>query len=67
MKVTSIVRECAMRAITAPREPLQSCRVLMIQEMMLDVATTIAATQPEIVATQTKPTGARAARSRAYR
>ena len=62
MKVTHIVSEGERKTVNASRKLVEKCRALMNQEMMLDVAATVAATQPEIEATQTKPTGARAAR-----
>ncbi len=44
----------------APRELLELCRMLVYQEMMLDVAATIAATQAE-TAPAMKPAAARLA------
>jgi len=43
--------------MNAPQELLESCWTLVDQEMMLDVAATIAATQPELATTLTKPAG----------
>lgn len=58
MKAISNVGECEGKAMNAPRELLESCWMLVDQEMMLDVAATVAATQPDIAATLTKPVGA---------
>ena len=55
MKAISNVGECEGKAVNAPQELLESCWMLVDQEMMLDVAATIAATQPDIAATLTKP------------
>lgn len=48
------VSECETKPVNASRKLVEKCRALMNQEMMLDVAATIAATQPESGATQTK-------------
>ena len=58
MKAILNVEECEGKAMNAPRELLESCWMLVDQEMMLDVAATVAATQPDIAAILTKPVGA---------
>lgn len=57
MKATSNVGDGERKAMNAPQELLESCWTLVDQEMMLDVAATIAATQPELAATLPKPAG----------
>jgi len=49
--------------VNAPKNLLESCWMLVDQDMMLDVAATIAATQPEIVAVPMRPEAVRPALS----
>jgi hypothetical protein len=49
MNINSVVCEVE-QPMTAPKELLAACWMLIDQEMLLDVAATIAATEPEIVA-----------------
>ena len=58
MKAIFNVGECEGKAMNAPQELLESCWMLVEQDMMLDVAASIAATQPEIAATLTRPDAA---------
>jgi hypothetical protein len=59
MKVAFVVGNSERKPMNAPDQLLESCWKLADQEMMLDVAATIAATQPEIATMLTTPAGAR--------
>jgi len=58
MKMVSVVGDGERKTVRAPEELLESCWTLADQEMMLDVAAIMAATQPEIAAALTIPAGA---------
>jgi hypothetical protein len=53
MTTDSVVRDVEEQ-MNAPKELLDACWLLVDQETMLDVAATIAATQPEVTATPVK-------------
>jgi hypothetical protein len=53
MMTDSVVRDVEEK-MNAPKELLDECWLLVDQETMLDVAATMAATQPEITATPVK-------------
>lgn len=50
MKMSSVVQVATMQNMNSPENLLDACRMLVDQELMLDVAATMAATQPEITA-----------------
>ena len=54
MKMSSVVQVATMQNMNSPENLLDACRMLVDQELMLDVAATIAATQPEITAAPMK-------------
>jgi hypothetical protein len=58
MKTDSVVSDVDQQ-MNAPKELLAACWMLVAQEMMLDVAATIAATEPENVAIPKTTAGAR--------
>jgi hypothetical protein len=59
MKVASVVGDGERKTMNTPDQLLESCWKLADQEMMLDVAATIVATQPEIATAPATPAGAR--------
>jgi hypothetical protein len=59
MKVASVVRDGERKMMNTPDQLLESCWKLADQEMMLDVAAAIVATQPELSTTPATPGGAR--------
>lgn len=61
MKTRSVVPDTTKHNMNSPENVLDACRMLVDQEMLLDVAATIAATQPEANATPMKAQEERAA------
>ena len=59
MKVASVVGDGERKTMNTPDQLLESCWKLADQEMMLDVAATIVATQPENATTPATPASAR--------
>ena len=54
MKMSSVVQVATMQNMNSPENLLEACWMLVDQELMLDVAATIAVTQPEIIAAPMK-------------